>query len=55
MITGMSNLLFVTALLLITAWGIAFIGYSEGGMVHILAVFALTAVIFGIAFRKATK
>jgi hypothetical protein len=44
----MGNLLYVIALILIIAWAIGFIGYSVGGLIHVLLVIALIAVILRI-------
>ena len=41
----MGNLLYVIAVILIIAWAIGFIGYSMGGIIHILLVIAVIAVI----------
>ena len=42
----MGNLLYIVAVILIIAWAIGFIGYSVGGMIHILLVIAVIAIIF---------
>jgi hypothetical protein len=44
----MGNLLYVIALILILAWSIGFIGYSAGGIIHVLLVIALIAVILRV-------
>jgi hypothetical protein len=44
----MGNLLYIVAVILIIAWAIGFIGYSVGGIIHILLVIALIAVILRI-------
>jgi hypothetical protein len=44
----MGNLLYVIALILIIAWAIGFIGYSIGGLIHVLLVIALIAVILRV-------
>jgi hypothetical protein len=41
----MGNLLYVIAVILIIAWAIGFIGYSTGGIIHILLVIAIVAII----------
>lgn len=41
----MGNLLYVIAVILIIAWAIGFIGYSVGGLIHILLVIAIIAII----------
>ncbi len=44
----MGNLLYVIAIILIIAWAIGFIGYSVGGLIHVLLVIALVAVILRV-------
>jgi Family of unknown function (DUF5670) len=41
----MGNLLYIVAVILIIAWAIGFIGYSVGGVIHILLVIAVIAII----------
>jgi hypothetical protein len=41
----MGNLLYIIAVILIIAWAIGFIGYSAGGLIHILLVIAIIAII----------
>jgi len=41
----MGNLLYIVAVILIIAWAIGFIGYSAGGLIHVLLVIAVIAVI----------
>jgi len=41
----MGNLLYVLAVILIIAWAIGFVGYSAGGLIHVLLVIAVIAVI----------
>lgn len=41
----MGNLLYIIAVILIIAWAIGFVGYSAGGIIHILLVIAIIAVI----------
>jgi hypothetical protein len=41
----MGSLLYVIAVILIIAWAIGFIGYSAGGIIHILLVIAIIAII----------
>jgi hypothetical protein len=42
----MGNLLYVVAVILIIAWAVGFIGYSAGGIIHVLLVIAVIAIIF---------
>jgi hypothetical protein len=44
----MGNLLYVVAIILIIAWAIGFIGYSAGGIIHVLLVIAIIAVIIRV-------
>ena len=41
----MSNLLYIIAVILIIGWLIGFIGYSAGGLIHVLLVLAIIAVL----------
>jgi hypothetical protein len=41
----MGNLLYVIAVILVIGWAIGFIGYSAGGLIHILLVIAVIAII----------
>lgn len=44
----MGNLLYIIAVILIIAWAIGFLGYSMGGLIHILLVIAIIAIILRI-------
>jgi hypothetical protein len=44
----MRNLLYVLAVIVVIAWAIGFIGYSLGGLIHILLVIALISVLLGV-------
>ncbi|ERM81570.1 hypothetical protein P872_09800 [Rhodonellum psychrophilum GCM71 = DSM 17998] len=44
----MGNLLYIIAVILIIAWAIGFIGYSAGGLIHVLLVIAIIAVILRV-------
>lgn len=44
----MGNLLYIIAVILVIAWAIGFIGYSLGGLIHILLVIAIIAVLLRI-------
>jgi hypothetical protein len=48
----MGNLLYIVAVVLIILWAVGFLGYSAGGMIHILLVIALIAIIFRIIQGK---
>lgn len=41
----MGNLLYVIAVILVIGWAIGFIGYSVGGLIHILLVIAVIAIL----------
>jgi uncharacterized membrane protein YtjA (UPF0391 family) len=41
----MGNLLYIIAVILIIAWAIGFLGYSAGGIIHVLLVIAVIAII----------
>jgi hypothetical protein len=44
----MGNLLYLIAVVLIIAWAIGFLGYSSGGIIHVLLVIAIIAVLFRV-------
>lgn len=44
----MGNLLYIIAVILIIAWAIGFIGYSAGGLIHVLLVIAVIAIILRV-------
>ena len=44
----MGNLLYIVAVSLVIAWFVGFIGYSAGGIIHILLVIAVIAVLFQV-------
>jgi Family of unknown function (DUF5670) len=48
----MGNLLYAIAVILIIAWAIGFLGYSAGGLIHILLVIAVIAVILRLIQGK---
>ena len=48
----MGNLLYIVAVVLIIAWAIGFIGYSAGGLIHVLLVIAVVAVILRLIQGK---
>ncbi len=41
----MGSLLYIIAVILIIAWAIGFLGYSAGGLIHILLVIAIIAIL----------
>jgi predicted ferric reductase len=48
----MGNLLYLIAVILLIAWAIGFIGYSAGGIIHVLLVIAVIAVLFQVISGK---
>lgn len=48
----MLNLLYYVAVILVIAWLIGFIGYSAGGLLHILLVIAAVAVLLRIILGR---
>lgn len=48
----MKNLLYVLAVIIVIAWAIGFIGYSAGGLIHVLLVIALISILLGIIQGK---
>ncbi len=48
----MGNLLYIIAVLLIIGWLIGFVGYSAGGLIHILLVIAIIAIILRLIQGK---
>ena len=44
----MGNLLYIIAVILIIGWAIGFVGYSAGGIIHVLLVIALIAIIIRV-------
>ena len=44
----MGNLLYIIAVILIIAWLIGFVGYSTGGLIHILLVIAIIAILLRV-------
>lgn len=41
----MGNLLYLIAVILIISWAVGFVGYSAGGLIHVLLVIAVIAII----------
>lgn len=48
----MGNLLYIVAVILVVAWLIGFVGYSTGGIIHILLVIAVIAIILRVIQGK---
>ena len=48
----MGNLLYIVAAILVIAWAVGFVGYSAGGIIHILLIIAVIAIILQIIQGK---
>lgn len=48
----MGNILYIIAVILVLAWGIGFIGYHAGGLIHILLVVAIISILLRIIQGK---
>ena len=48
----MGDLLYLIAVVLVIAWLIGFVGYSIGGIIHVLLVIAFVAVLLRIIQGK---
>ncbi len=48
----MGNLLYIIAVILIIAWLVGFVGYSSGGLIHILLVIAIIAILIRVIQGK---
>lgn len=48
----MGNLLYIIAVILIISWAIGFVGYSAGGLIHILLVIAVIAILLRLIQGK---
>ena len=44
----MGNLLYIIAVILVLSWGIGFLGYHAGGVIHLLLVIAIIAVLLRV-------
>lgn len=44
----MRSLLYIIAVILVIGWLIGFIGYSAGGLIHILLVIAIVAILIDL-------
>jgi hypothetical protein len=44
----MGNLLYIIAVVLIIAWAVGFVGYSAGGLIHVLLVIAIIAILLQV-------
>ncbi|HEY4653152.1 MAG TPA: lmo0937 family membrane protein [Cyclobacteriaceae bacterium] len=44
----MGNILYIVAVVLVIAWLIGFLGYSAGGLIHILLVLAVISILVSI-------
>ena len=48
----MGNILYIVAVILIISWAIGFIGYSAGGIIHVLLVIAIIAILLQVIQGK---
>lgn len=48
----MGNLLYLVAVILIIAWAVGFVGYSSGGIIHILLVIAIIAIVLQVIQKR---
>jgi hypothetical protein len=48
----MGNLLYIIAVILIIGWLVGFIGYSAGGLIHVLLVIAVIAILLRLIQGK---
>ena len=48
----MGNLLYIVAAILVITWAVGFVGYSAGGIIHILLIIAVIAIILQIIQGK---
>jgi hypothetical protein len=48
----MGNLLYIIAVILVIGWLVGFIGYSMGGLIHVLLVIAVVAILIRIIQGK---
>lgn len=44
----MRSLLYIIAVILVIGWLVGFIGYSAGGLIHILLVIAIVAILIDL-------
>lgn len=44
----MENLLYIIAVILVIGWLVGFIGYSAGGIIHLLLVIAVIAILLNV-------
>ena len=44
----MGNILYIIAVILVIAWLIGFLGYSAGGLVHILLILAVISILVSV-------
>jgi hypothetical protein len=51
----MRNLLYILAVILIISWAIGFLGYSAGGLIHILLIIAIVSILLGVIQGRSVK
>ncbi len=48
----MGNILYAVAVILLIIWGVSFLGYQSGGVIHILLVIAIIAILLRLIKGK---
>jgi hypothetical protein len=48
----MGNLLYLIAIILIISWAVGFVGYSAGGLIHVLLVIAVIVILLRLIQGK---
>jgi Ca2+-dependent lipid-binding protein len=48
----MGNLLYFIAVILLIGWAIGYIGFSQGGLIHVLLIIAVIAILFRVIQGK---
>jgi Family of unknown function (DUF5670) len=48
----MGNILYAVAVVLIIIWGVSFLGYQSGGIIHVLLVIAIIAILLRLIKGK---
>jgi hypothetical protein len=44
----MGNLLYIVAVILVIGWLVGFVGYSAGGLIHVLLIIAVVAILLQV-------
>lgn len=48
----MGNILYAVAVILLIIWGVSFLGYQSGGIIHILLVISIIAILLRLIKGK---